>query len=148
MNIVIDDHLLREVLMEEEPSWLRRARRGGALSTTGSWYYRLCSALHDPEVVGSLSGPIAALPADLQAGVIARVVSLPRSIELVSMRDLAWTAAGLGRRHGLNLLAAEALGAAIETRSAIATASLNLPPRLVDAAEREHVPVLTAPNRY
>lgn len=147
MNIVIDDHLLREVLMEGEPSWIRRVRRGGALSTTGSWYYRLCSALQDPEVVGSLSGPIAALPADLQAGVIERVVTLPGAIELISMRDLAWPAAALGRRHGLNLLAAEALGAAIESGSAIATAASNLPPRLVEVADHENVRVLTPPHR-
>ncbi len=147
MNILLDDHLLREVLLEREPSWLRRHRRRGRLATTGSWYYRLCSALHDPEVVGSLSGPVAALPHDLRAGVIERVITLPPSIGLVSMRGLAWPAAGLGRRHGLNLLAAEALGAAVEAGAAIATAAPNLPPRLVEAAALEHVRVLTPPDR-
>ena len=145
MNIVIDDHLLREVLLEREPAWLRRVRRGGQLSTTGCWYYRLCSALHDPELTGSLSGPVAALPDDLRAGVIQQVMSLPTAIRLISMRDLAWPAAGVGRRFGLNLLAAEALGAALETRSAIATASANLPPTLRAAAGRAHVRVLSPP---
>lgn len=147
MNVVLDDHLLREVLIDGEPSWVRRLRRRGQLSTTGSWYYRLCSALQDPDVVGSLSGPIAALPHELRIGVIQRVVTLPTSIELISMRALAWPAAGLGRRHGLNLLSAEALGAAVQSGSAIATASANLPPRLLDAAMRENVRVLTPPNR-
>lgn len=147
MNVLLDDHLLREVLLGQEPSWIERLRRGGQLSTTGSWYYRLCNSLHDPDLIGSLSGPVAALPPELRAGIIQRVVALPVSIQLVSMRDLAWPAAGLGRRHGLNLLAAEALGAAIESRSAIATAAPNLPSRLLDAAERESVRVFQPPNR-
>ncbi|HUP71346.1 MAG TPA: hypothetical protein VM142_16255 [Acidimicrobiales bacterium] len=146
MNVVLDDHLLREVLIEHEPAWLRRLRRGGHLSTTGSWYYRLCGALHDPDLVGSLSGPVAALPAELRAGVIERVIALPSSIQLVSMRELAWPASGLGRRHGLNLLAAEALGAAVKSGAAIATAANNLPPKLMAAAMQENVRVLTEPN--
>ncbi len=146
MNVVLDDHLLRQVLLEREPAWVRRLRRGGQLSTTGSWYYRLCSALHDPDLVGSLSGPVAALPAPLRAGVIERVIALPTSIQLVSMRELAWPASGLGRRHGLNLLAAEALGAAVNSGGAIATAANNLPPRLMAAAIQENVRVLTQPN--
>lgn len=147
MNVVLDDHLLREVLLEREPSWIRRLRRGGQLSTTGSWYYRLCSALHDPDLAGSLSGPIASLPSELRAGIIERVVTLPPSIQMISMRDLAWSASGLGRLYGLNLLAAEALGAAVASGGAIATAEPNLPPRLLDAAIRENVRVLVPPHR-
>jgi hypothetical protein len=147
VNVVIDDHLLREVLLRREPTWVRRVRRGGQLVTTGSWYYRLCSALNDPDLAGSLSGPIAALPPELSLGIIQRVITLPMSIELISMRELAWPASGLGRRHGLNLLAAEALGAAVECGGAIATAASNLPPRLLDAAVREKVRVLTPPDR-
>src|SRR5437867_3132728 len=107
MNLVIDDHLLREVLLEQEPTWLRRMRRRGRLSTTGSWYYRLCSALHDSEFIGALSGPIAELPAPIRTAVVGRVVRPPPAIDMLSLRDVAWTAAGFGRRYGLNLLAAE-----------------------------------------
>ena len=145
MNVVIDDHLLREVLLEREPSWVRRARRGGRLATTGSWYYRLCSALHDPDLIGSLSGPIAELPVGLRSGVIERVVTLPESVEMISMRGLAWPASQLGRRYGLNLFAAEALGAAVASGSAIATAARSLPTRLSEAAARENVRVLSPP---
>jgi hypothetical protein len=62
------------------------------------------------------------------------------------MRDLAWSASALGRKYGLNVLAAEALGAAVTTKSAIATAERNLPPKLLDAAVRENVRVLTPPD--
>jgi hypothetical protein len=143
VNIVIDDHLLREVLLEHEPTWLRRIKRRGQLSTTGCWYYRLCSALHEPNLIGSLSGPVAELPPEPRAAVIELVVRLPPSIRLLPLREVAWSAAGFGRRYGLNLLAAEALAAAVASTAAIATASANLPPKLRLAAEQENVRVLT-----
>ncbi len=62
------------------------------------------------------------------------------------MRNLAWAASGFGRRYGLNLLAAEAPGAAVESGAAIATALTRLPPRLPAAAQQEHVTVLTPPT--
>jgi hypothetical protein len=143
VNVLIDDHLLREVLLEREPGWLRRVRRGGQISTTGSWYYRLCGALQEPDIAGALSGPIAELPAELRSGVVERVMRLPDQIRLLSMRELAWSASGLGRRYGLNLMAAEALGAAIAKHAAIATLGPNLPPRLAAAADAEGIRVVT-----
>ena len=59
MKVVIDDRLLRAVLLEQEPTALRRLRRGDALSTTGTWLYRLCQAVADSTVQGSLSGALA-----------------------------------------------------------------------------------------
>ncbi len=145
MNVLIDDHLLREVLLEGEPGWLRRVRRSDHLFTTGSWYYRLCGALQHPGVVGSLSGPITQLPSALQEGVVERVSQLPAWIELRPLRDVAWSAAGLGREHGLNLLAAEALAVALEAGAAIATAAPNLPPKLATAARAESVRIRVPP---
>ncbi len=146
MNVIVDDHLLREVLLEHEPSWLRRIRRGGQILTTGCWYYRLCSAWHDDSLTGSLSGPITALPVELQSGVIEKVMRLPDSIGLISMHDLAWTASRLGRVHGLNLLASEALAAAVQSNSVLATAAINLSPRLREAAAVEGVRVVNSPT--
>lgn len=143
MNVLIDDHLLREVLLEEEPLWLARTRGTGQLLTTGLWYYRLCSALGTPRMAGSLSGPIASLPVDLRWRVVQRVAALPGAIRLLSLRDVAWSAAGYAARYGLNLLAAEAVAAAVLTESAIATAIGNLPPRLAVAAKGERVRVLS-----
>ena len=147
MNVIVNDHLLREVLLEQEPSWLRRLRRGGGIFTTGCWYYRLCSAWHDQSITGFLSGPIAALPVELQSGVIEMVMRLPDSIGLISMHDLAWSASRLGRVYGLNLLASEALAAAVQSDSVLATAAINLPPRLQEAAAAEGIRVVSAPAR-
>lgn len=146
MNVVVDDHLLREILLEQEPNWLRRLRRGGQVLTTGCWYYRLCSACHDDTITGALSGPIAALPVGLQSGVIETVMRLPDSIGLISMHDLAWTASRLGRVHGLNLLASEALAAAVQSNCVIATAASNLSPRLREAAAFEGIRIVSSPT--
>lgn len=87
MNVLVDDRLLREVLLEQEPSWLGRARGAGQLFTTGLWYYRLCSALWSPAVTGSLSGPISRLPAVLRSQVLEQVAGLPGTVQLLSLRD-------------------------------------------------------------
>jgi len=115
------------------------------MATTGAWYYRLCSALSDPDLHGSLSGPVSQLPPVLRAGVVAKVAVLPDAIAIVSLRELAWPASAFGRRHGLNLLAAEALAAALSQRAVLAT-SIGLPPRLQSAAEAEGVRVI-GPDR-
>ena len=74
MKLVIDDRLLRAVLLEREPASLRRLRRGDPLWTTGTWLYRLCQAVADGTVQRSLSGPLAELPADLRIRVTGRLV--------------------------------------------------------------------------
>jgi hypothetical protein len=95
--LVIDDHLLLRVLLDDEPPALRPA--GATIATTGLWYHRLCRALADATVVG--------------ANVLAAVIELPESIELLSLRVLGWPMGDLvhaGAR--LNLLSLEALAAA------------------------------------
>ncbi len=143
MNVLIDDHLLREVLLEREPLWLSQARGTGELATTGLWYFRLCSALRVPTTIGTLSGPVADLPEDLRSRVLCQVTAIPGTINLLSLRDVSWSAAGYAARYGLNLLAAEAIAAAVLTGSAIATSLGNLPPRLAAATQGERVSVLS-----
>ena len=65
-SVVIDDHLLRDVLSGERPADLDGLGRGG-LATTGLWLFSLCSSFAAPTVLGKLSGPGAGLPAALQA---------------------------------------------------------------------------------
>jgi hypothetical protein len=139
VKVVIDDRLLRAVLLEREPATLRRVRRGDPLWTTGTWLYRLCQAVADSTVQGALSGPLAELPADLRSGVTARLVALPASIGLVSLRELAWDMGALVHRHPLNLIALEALAAARHVGAAICVGTGNVSPRLEAAALAEQV---------
>ena len=111
MTILLDDHLLLSVLLDEEPPLLRPS--GAALATTGIWYHRLCRALADSAVVGSMSRRLGAVDNAVAADVLAAVIELPLAIEVVSLRTLGWPMGALihaGAR--LNLLALEALAAA------------------------------------
>ncbi len=107
--VLIDDHLLLRVLLDDEPSTLRPS--GGAIATTGLWYHRLCRALADETVVGSISRQLGTVDA-MASDVLGAVVDLPDTIELVSLRTLGWPMSQLlhaGAR--LNLLSLEALAA-------------------------------------
>lgn len=108
---LVDDHLLLRLILGDEPPGLRSP--GTAIATTGLWYHRLCRALADQAVVGSMSRRLGAVDDDVAVGVVASVIDLPETVELVSLRTLGWPMAELvhaGAR--LNLLSLEALAAA------------------------------------
>src|ERR1035441_6709031 len=79
-TVVVDDHLLRDVLTAERPRDL-----GGlatALATTGLWLFRLSSSWATPDAAGRLSGPVAALPLEQQDRFRAQLMALPDEIEV------------------------------------------------------------------
>jgi hypothetical protein len=118
---LIDDHLLLRLLLDEEPQDLRSP--GTAIATTGLWYHRLCRALADQAVVGSMSRRLGAVANDVAASALASVIELPETVELVSLRTLGWPMAELvhaGAR--LNLLSLEALAAARQLSAEICLA--------------------------
>jgi hypothetical protein len=121
---LVDDHLLLRLLLDDEPTELRSP--GTAIATTGLWYHRLCRALGDQAVVGSMSRRLGAVDDDIASGVLASVIELPETLELVSLRTLAWPMAELihaGAR--LNLLSLEALAAARHLSAEICLAELD-----------------------
>lgn len=142
-TVVIDDHLLRDVLTGNRPSDLEGIAT--SLATTGLWLFRLSSAWAAPAVVGKLTVPVAALSAGQQELFRARLVALPREIEVLPLRQLAWPMALLQRRHRserrpLSAAMAEALAAAQTLGGAIAVSSQDVGPNLKAAAERDRVP--------
>lgn len=122
--LIIDDHLLLRVLLDDEP---RALRPGGAtLTTTGLWYHRLCRALSNQDVIGSMSRRLGQVDIDVAAGVIEQVIDLPATIQLLSLRTLGWrmgTIVNSGTR--LNLLSLEALAAAHELDAEICMSESN-----------------------
>lgn len=123
-SVVVDDHILRDLLTGERPPNLDGLASEG-VATTGLWLFRLCSSLADPIVSGKLSAPVAALPAEVQARFRSQVTALPEDIEVLSMRELSWRMAELQHRHreaGRPMSAAmvEALAAAHQLGAAIA----------------------------
>lgn len=110
-TIILDDHLLLRVLLDDEPPALRPT--GARVATTGLWYHRLWRALADTAVIGSMSRRLGAVDEAVAADVLGAVIELPDTIELVSLRTLGWPMGELV--HGgarLNLLSLEALDAA------------------------------------
>ena len=142
-TVVIDDHLLRDVLTGNRPPDL-----GGiatSLATTGLWLFRLASAWASPDVVGKLTAPVAALSAAQQEMFRARLVALPDEIDLLPLRQLAWPMALLQYRHRsqgrpLSAAMAEALAAAQTLGGTIAVSSQDVGPNLKAAAEHDRVP--------
>lgn len=142
-SVVIDDHLLRDVLVGERSPDLG-GLVSGRLATTGPWLFRLCSSFADPTVAGKLSAPVAGLPSDLQDRFRSQLTALPGAIVVVPLRDLAWSMADLQRRHrasGRNLSAAmvEALAAAHRLGAAIAVSAHDVGPNLRAAADADHI---------
>ena len=64
-SVVVDDHLLRDVLTATRPPDLKGIAPDG-IATTGLWLFRLSSSLANPTVRGKLTAPVSALPAVLQ----------------------------------------------------------------------------------
>jgi hypothetical protein len=137
---VVDDHLLLRILLSDEPRELRPG--GGRLFTTGLWYQRLCRAVGDPSVVGLFSRALGLADQPLAAAVIEAVTRLPDSVELLSLRELAWPMARLvGDGMRLNLMSLEALATAEYLRAELCLAVADDNPPLLAAAQARATPV-------
>lgn len=139
-TLLVDDHILLRILLDEEPGRLRP--RGGAIATTGLWYHRMCRALSDRVVVGPMSRRLGGLDAAVAAGVIAAAIELPSTVELVSLRTLGWPMGKLlngGVR--LNLLSLEAIAAAVHLDAEICLDVADDNGPLMGAAQRLEIPV-------
>ncbi|MDE0318507.1 MAG: hypothetical protein OXH86_08095 [Acidimicrobiaceae bacterium] len=139
-DVLVDDHILLKLLLGEEPRELRP--RGGIVATTGLWYHRLCRALADQAVVGSMSRRLGDVSPAAAADVVAAVIELPMSIELVSLRTLGWPMGELIRDGArLNLLSLEALAAARFLDAEICCAQANENEPLMEAARKHAISV-------
>jgi hypothetical protein len=140
--VLVDDHLLLRILLDDEPSTLRPP--GAIIATTGLWYHRLCRALTGKAVVGSMSRRLGAVDQDLAAQAVAAVIDLPATIELLSLRTLGWPMGQLvSVRTRLNLLSLEALAAARHLEAEVCLAAADDNPPLQSAASALGIPVRT-----
>lgn len=142
-RVVIDDHLLRDVLVSARPPDLGGVAPDG-IATTGLWLFRLSSSFANPTVTGKLSAPVASLPAELQADFRSQLVALPNEIEVLPMRALAWPMAELQARHrahrqNLSATMVEALAAAHHLHAAIAVSRHDVGPNLQAAARADGI---------
>jgi hypothetical protein len=127
--VVVDDHLLTLHLAGHD-AWLPR---GARVATTASWSFRLAKALEGAGG-GSLSALIAGFTEDDRRGLEDLIRHLPEGITVLHPRDTVPQAAVLSARHGLNLLAADALATALALEAQILVAVHDDGPRLRAAA--------------
>jgi hypothetical protein len=142
-SVVVDDHLLRDILTGERARDLDGIAAEG-VATTGLWLFRLCSSLAEPAVAGRLSAPVAGLPADMQARFRAQLAGLPDEIEVLSLRELSWSMAELQHRHRteghvLSAAMVEALAAAHRLDAGIAVSKHDVGPNLRSAARADGI---------
>jgi hypothetical protein len=138
--VVVDDHILLRILLDDEPSDLRPD--GARVFTTGLWYHRLCRSLGDRSIAENFSRVLGRAEPAVGAAAIEALTRLPDSIDLLSLRELAWPMARLiddGVR--LNLMSLEALAAAEHLDGELCLAVLAENPPLVKTAEARATPV-------
>jgi len=146
VDVVIDDHLLLLILLDEEPPDLRQP--GTQVFTTGLWYHRLCRAVSSRAVTGALSRSLGRADQAVAASAVRAATTLPDSIGLLSLRELAWPMARLldgGVR--LNLMSIEALAAAEHQGGELCLASSDENPQLLAAAFARGTPTRLVVDR-
>jgi hypothetical protein len=133
MDVIVDDHLLLRILLDEEPRELRLP--GASVYTTGLWYHRLCRAVSNPLVTGVMSRSLGRVVPGVAASAVRSITSLPESVGLLSLRQLAWPMARLldeGVR--LDLMSLEALASAEHLGAELCLAVIDENPQLIGAA--------------
>lgn len=107
---LVDDATLGQILRGSPPGLPDDTE----VFTTGCWYVRLCQAvLRGDDARGRLSRPFHDQPGELRAKALDAALELPPSIGLLSLREIGRTMGRLRRTEPLNLLAIEALAAAV-----------------------------------
>ncbi len=104
---VLDDHLLRDLLSNQVPASLRRLLRTREPATTNLFYVRLCRS-----IASARGGRLTRTWTDERRAALGRALTtLPDSVQIVPMRDLAFRVGLLAEPHRLSTLGAEALAA-------------------------------------
>ncbi|MGQ0830674.1 MAG: hypothetical protein ACT4OV_03255 [Microthrixaceae bacterium] len=117
--IIVDDRLSLDALAGQHARF--GATADDVVATTWGFHYRLARALTDTSRVGALSGDVPARE------VLDAVLSPPPDrLQVIDPRELTGAAAAAAVRHGLNLLAAELVAAAVHHHAVIALSSANV----------------------
>jgi hypothetical protein len=119
MALVVDDHLLLDLLTETHPAWLADVLQQQTVYTTGSWYYRVALAMRRGSGSGTMSSRLADLEPENQRRLLDKIGRLPDWIGLIGPRVLVPVMSDLSVRRQPNLLTAEALAVALVTDATI-----------------------------
>jgi hypothetical protein len=107
-HVVLDDHLLRDVLAGEQNRQLSRLTSSNELATTNLYYVRLCKSIVDARGGALTRGWSAQHRRELGR----RLVELPDAVLILPMRLIGYRVAELAERERVSTLGAEAVAAA------------------------------------
>jgi hypothetical protein len=107
-HVVLDDHLLRDVLAAEQSRRLARLVNTNELATTNLYYVRLCKSVIVARG-GKLTGEWSA---ERRRELGRRLLELPESILILPMRLIGYRVAELAHSQRVSTLGAEAVAAA------------------------------------
>lgn len=139
--ILLDDHLLRDLVAEELSAELDDDE---GFATTNLWLSRLAGALTHDGPGGALSGVLRSLGDEAVARFRRELTERIDEVTIVPMRDLVWSMAELQQLHRnsarmLSTAMVEALAAAHHLDASIAVAHRDVGPGLQAAAGADNV---------
>ncbi len=125
-TVILDDHLLRDVLADDISDDLGAILRRAEPATTNLYYARLCRG-----VVAARGGKLTGIwPADRRRALGRALLELPRTVEIVPMSALAFRMAEIADDHGLSTLGAEAVATAERSAATLCVWSGDDGPRI------------------
>lgn len=107
-SVVLDDHLLRDLLADDLSDDLGRLLQGREPATTNLYFHRLCRSVVSARG-GALTG---SWSSERRRELGRRLLRLPDEMEMVPMRILAYRMAEIADAHRVSTLGAEAAAAA------------------------------------
>jgi len=140
-HVVIDDHLLRDVLAGERGRLLARLIDTNELATTNLYYVRLCKSVVAARG-GKLTGGWAA---DRRRELGRRLLDLPASILILPMRLIGFRIAELAEGQRVSTLGAEAVAAAEHLEASLCVWECDDGPGIREAASATGVRYQTIP---
>ena len=140
-QVVLDDHLLRDVLADEQGRRLARLVEQNELATTNLYYVRLCKsvvAARGGALTGSWSG-------ERRRALGRRLLDLPESILILPMRLIGYRVAELAGSQRVSTLGAEAVAAAEHLGASLCVWDGDDGPGIREAARANRVTYRTIP---
>jgi hypothetical protein len=140
-QVVLDDHLLRDVLAGEQGRRLARLVAINELATTNLYYIRLCKS-----VVGARGGKLTSGWSEERRRELGRrLLGLPETITILPMRLIGYRVAELAHDHHVSTLGAEAVAAAESLRASLYVWDGDDGPGIREAARASGVTYRTIP---
>jgi hypothetical protein len=140
-QVVLDDHLLRDVLADEQGRRLARLVEQNELATTNLYYVRLCKsvvAARGGALTGGWSG-------ERRRELGRRLLDLPESILILPMRLIGYRVAELAGSQRVSTLGAEAVAAAEHLGASLCVWDGDDRPGIREAARANRVTYRTIP---